>query len=226
LIPDCHVFVRLPGLGQVKTRLAATRGDEFALALYGAFLEDLLPLTLESNIRTIFRVDGGLEEFRRRIGRPRAILAEQGGGDLGERLSRAFAESETGAAEASVAIGSDSPLLGVEEIRNSAAILVDGAAEAILKPTMDGGYSLVGFRRGCFHPSFFEGIDWSTEKVFEQTRDLIVKAGLSCQVLELGYDVDVDADLARLSEDLAREPGRAPATARVLDERGFFRRDL
>jgi len=48
----------------------------------------------------------------------------------------------------------------------------------------------------------FEQIDWSTERVLNQTMQRANKIGLEVKLLRTGYDVDDDASLRRLCSEL------------------------
>ena len=62
----------------------------------------------------------------------------------------------------------------------------------VVGPAMDGGYYLLGMN--TFEPSIFENIDWSTDKVFNQTIDAIKKLNKSCYLLPELSDIDYEED--------------------------------
>ena len=95
-------------------------------------------------------------------------------------------------------------------------------ADAVKIPAADGGYLLLGFRDGGYRPAVFEEIDWSTERVAEQTRARLRVEGLQLIEMPVGRDVDVSADLDWLASELAVDPELAPATARFLREAGLL----
>jgi hypothetical protein len=55
----------------------------------------------------------------------------------------------------------------------------------------------------------FEQIDWSTERVFEQTLDRAREIGLTTELLPTWYDVDDAATLERLRRELSAPSGAA-----------------
>jgi len=65
--------------------------------------------------------------------------------------------------------------------------------DCTLGPTQDGGYYLIGQSKLC--ASVFEGIDWSTGKVMDQTLNKMRICGLSYAILEELYDIDTEADI-------------------------------
>ena len=97
----------------------------------------------------------------------------------------------------------------------AAAILSQPNDTIVLGPSDDGGYYLIGMNQ--MHPEVFAGIDWSTERVLEQTQQRATEAGLTVHLLPTGFDVDNEATFLRLQNEI-RSPhdSRAPATAEVL----------
>src|SRR5205085_729410 len=67
-------------------------------------------------------------------------------------------------------------------------------------PSDDGGYYLIGLKRN--HLQLFERIDWSTERVLEQTRRRARELNLEVELLPTGYDVDDATTLRRLCDEL------------------------
>ena len=52
------------------------------------------------------------------------------------------------------------------------------------------------------HQRLFEQIDWSTERVFQQTLERAREIGLEAELLPTWYDVDDGATLERLRREL------------------------
>jgi glycosyltransferase A (GT-A) superfamily protein (DUF2064 family) len=77
----------------------------------------------------------------------------------------------------------------------------------VLGASDDGGYYLIGLKR--LHHRVFEQIDWSTERVFEQTRERAREIGLATELLPTWYDVDDAATLERLRRELTAPSGVA-----------------
>ena len=70
----------------------------------------------------------------------------------------------------------------------------------VLGGSDDGGYYLIGIKR--LHPRLFEQIDWSTERVLDQTLERAREIGLKVELLPTWYDVDDGATLERLRSEL------------------------
>ena len=62
------------------------------------------------------------------------------------------------------------------------------------------GTDLIGLKKS--HARLFEEIDWSTEKVLQQTIDRAREIDLDVHLLPSWFDVDDHATLQRLSRDL------------------------
>src|ERR1043166_2059145 len=73
----------------------------------------------------------------------------------------------------------------------------------VLGPSDDGGYYLIGLKKP--HREVFEQIDWSTERVLNQTIQRATQIGVEVKLLPTGYDVDDEANLRRLCKELLGE---------------------
>jgi uncharacterized protein len=122
-----------------------------------------------------------------------------------------------------VVLNSDSPTLPTALLLETAATLARPGDRAVLGPSSDGGYYLLGLK--AVHRRMFEDIDWSTERVAEQTLQRARAIGLEVHTLPAWYDVD-DADgLRRLNAELrgaderrrdALSPHYAAQTAKLM----------
>src|SRR5207245_10682807 len=94
-----------------------------------------------------------------------------------------------------------------------------GGDRVVLGPADDGGYYLIGLKQD--HCRLFEEIDWSTERVLEQTMQRAAELDLEVKILPTGYDVDDRATLRRLCDELLIPNTKdqvAPETGRFLRE--------
>lgn len=204
------VFAKAPRPHAVKTRLAPAVGFEVAAQLARAFLTDTWRLVnaLDWADTRLAVAEGTHADFALD---PRPELWAQGPGDLGRKLetiiSRALAEFP-----AILVVGADAPSLPVQFVEAARAAL--GSSDAVLGPTDDGGFYLLGVKRWC--RGVLEGIPWSTSSTFQRTRAALVRAGLRVSVLPRWFDVDRAADLERLQAALRENPGRATSTASLL----------
>jgi len=147
----------------------------------------------------------------------RVDFHRQTDGDLGQKMRAAIASSFRRGADKVVLVGTDLPDLTSTHLMDAFNAL--NSHDLVLGPSMDGGYWLVGLRRGgmrinnaeldCTRGSsvsdlienrstesdIFDGIDWSTERVFSQTLTAACRLGLKVAQLDLLNDLDTPDDL-------------------------------
>ncbi len=133
----------------------------------------------------------------------------QGDGDLGRRLARATERAFGAGAEGVLLLGADSPTLPVSFLTTAVANL--SSHQAVLGPSEDGGYYLLGLRQPL--PVLLERIDWGGEKVADQTRQRAAAAGIDLWELPVWYDLDRFDDLKRAVGDLVDTVQGPAATA-------------
>ena len=103
-----------------------------------------------------------------------------------------------------VVLNSDSPTLPTALLVETAEVLARPGDRAVLGPSSDGGYYLLGLKAA--HRHMFEDIAWSTERVAKQTRERAREIGLDVHRLPVWYDVDDVEGLRRLRAELADRP--------------------
>lgn len=200
-------MAKAPILGRVKTRLAREIGGVAALRCSRAMLRHTLQrLGRDPRWETVLAVTPSGEI---RLPALRGVpVAGQGQGDLGQRMGRLLA---TGPGP-TILIGSDIPCVSVRLI--AAAFERLAASDAVFGPAEDGGYWLVGARRGGRMRRMFEGVRWSGPHALADT---IRNLG-ACRVAfaETLADLDAAADYARLrgfAERLIPPPPSKPQVA-------------
>jgi uncharacterized protein len=99
-----------------------------------------------------------------------------------------------------VVLNSDSPTLPTALLVDTARLLARPGDRAVLGPSRDGGYYLLGLKAP--HRHLFEDVAWSTEHVAAQTRDRAAEIGLPVHVLPEWYDVDDAESLQLLRSEL------------------------
>jgi uncharacterized protein len=210
--PALAVFTRTAARGLVKTRLIPLLGALGAAGLHAAMVADTVrkiePLSA-AIARYIFFARAPIAGLP-----PEFTVRRQRGSDLGVRLQHAFHVLLRQHASV-VVIGTDSPLLPTRLIREAFERL--RSSDAILGPSLVGGYYLIGLRR-C-NRRLFHNIRWSTSDTFADTQRNFSQHGYSCAVLEPCSDVDVPADVGRLVVKLRHDPPArrlAPATWKFL----------
>ena len=113
----------------------------------------------------------------------------QGQGDLGVRMARAMAHG-TGPV---VLIGSDIPGVGRDHIAHAFTAL--RTSPSVIGPAKDGGFWLVGLRRGSLPvPGLFDGVRWSGKHALADTLHTFgdLRIGFAATL----NDVDTGEDLA------------------------------
>ena len=209
------VFAKYPQAGQVKTRMAPPLTPEQASKLHLACLQTVFERL--SSIRAFdislwVTPDEQASRLCSLLGLSEAQGRGQGGGDLGARLKRAAASALGGEAGAVVLFGADSPTIPLAWLRRALRELEEH--EAVLGPTEDGGYYLLGLR--VHVPALFSGIAWGTSRVAEQTMQRAGAAGVDLVTLPTWYDVDRIEDLERARADLETMDGaEGPAAQRL-----------
>ena len=203
------VFAKAPRAGYAKTRLIAALGAQGAAQLAERLLHATLEHALEADIGAVelcVTPDRVHPAFVAAAQCGLVIVTEQGPGDLGERMARAFGRVLANHARA-LLIGTDAPLLDASYLRAATAAL-DGS-DAVFGPAADGGYTLVGLRRPA--PALFAGMQWSHDQVMAQTRQRLAALALRHNELPVLHDVDEPADLCHLPAHWLSPDGRGRA---------------
>lgn len=188
------VFVRAPERGRVKTRLAASIGDDAALRIYRRLAEHVLgevrTLSHLARIRVHYTPAPAGDAVAGWLGAGPEYLPQRGA-TLGARMERAFHQAFTDGFERVVIVGSDLPGLTARHLQEALALL--DAHPAVIGPARDGGYWLLGLRRPA--PELFRDVPWSTATVFPETMRRLRALGLRPALLPELADVDEPADL-------------------------------
>ena len=184
------IFVRHAELGKVKTRLAATIGNEKALAIYKLLLMHTYKL-IEKNqsIAYVYYAENIIQDDLWKGANVKKKL--QVGNDLGGKMANAFQEVLKEGHNKVVIIGSDCYDLTVDLIDHAFEML--GRSEIVIGPAKDGGYYLLGMNAPF--KNLFENIEWSTHTVFSKTIDKINQNKYSFSTLPILADVDTEEDI-------------------------------
>jgi rSAM/selenodomain-associated transferase 1 len=210
------LLAKEPSPGRVKTRLCPPLSPDEAARLGSCLLEDAAEelASLRGVLRLLF-LDPP-ESVARVAGGPFAGFERlpQRGGDLGERMLRAASLCFRRGARRAVLVGADCPGLTTGRVRQAFRELRSGAA-AVLGPSADGGYYLLGL---TFPDArLFEGIPWSTDAVLRETAARCRAAGAPFSCLRRERDVDTFGDLLALRDRVASHPTpRCPRTREFL----------
>ncbi len=201
------LMAKAPIPGRVKTRLAASVGNEAAAAIHAAMTACVLRRIKSSfdhsaqvgvppSIRFSVAWDSPalLDNFANPLKGWHVV--PQGDGSLGDRMQRVW--SDLGG-KAVVFLGCDAPDVPTALMRAA----VEGLATnpVMLGRAADGGYWTLAARE-C-HGGLLTGLDWGGPTVYDQTRVAAAALNLSVGDAGLWRDVDTPADLAALRQRLA-----------------------
>jgi rSAM/selenodomain-associated transferase 1 len=190
------IFSKAPQPGLAKTRLIPALGAEGAASLARRMLGTALERALGAQVGPVeLCVTPAIgDPAWRDVPIPDAVeISAQGEGDLGARLARAT-QSGLERDAAVMLIGCDCPELDSAVLRQAAQTL--RGVDAVMHPTADGGYALLGLRR--FDPQLFRDIPWSTSSVADRTIQRVDALQWSLHVAAVLNDIDEPADLRRL----------------------------
>jgi rSAM/selenodomain-associated transferase 1 len=190
------IFAKAPVPGAAKTRLIPALGAEGAARLAARMLAETVAAAVAAELgQPELCATPAPESHEWATFHPTGVrMTDQGTGDLGERLARA-ASRVLAAGERVLLIGTDCPALDAARLRAAAQRL--DTHDAVIHPTHDGGYALLGLRR--FDPLLFSGIAWSTASVAAETIAQVRKLGWSLHIGDTLHDIDDPEDLAALA---------------------------
>jgi uncharacterized protein len=218
------IMTKAPEPGKVKTRLSPPLTPAEAAALNECFLRDLstsieLATGRAPATGVAIYTPVGKEAAYNNILPPSFKLLPQRGGSFDERLSAALSDLLSAGFESVCLINSDSPTVPASNFAEAANELAKPGDRIIVGPSDDGGYYLIGLKK--LHRRIFDEIDWSTERVFEQTVQRAREINIPVYQLAFGYDVDDGTTLRRLAGELVGSSARneiAPHTRHFLRE--------
>lgn len=219
------VMTKAPRAGRVKTRLSPPLTSEEAAALNVCFLRDTaaaIEITAAGGLAQgigVYTPIGEQSAYAEILPATFELVPQRG--DLfGERLTLATEDLLRIGFNAVCLIDSDSPTVPQAAYSQAASLLAQSGDRVVLGPSHDGGYYLIGIKQA--HRRLFQGIDWSTERVAEQTMERASELGLPLDLLPTWYDVDDRVTLRRLCDELLggasadRSGFAAPATRSFL----------
>lgn len=199
------VFARAPQRGTVKTRLAASVGDDEALAIYRELAEGVVRGIQDAGWRVVIRCspDDGVTLVRDWLGQGLSVKP-QGPGDLGARMAHAMEAEFASGAQRVVIVGTDCPEVTADVIRGAFAAL--DHVSVVFGPAFDGGYYLVGASQPV--PAVFRDVPWSSADTLAVSLRRAGDGGHAFAQLRPLGDIDTESDwrawLARRSTWLPR----------------------
>ena len=197
------LFARYPKLGRVKTRMTQPEFScrplppEKVLALYEAFLADLIPrFQNETNFDLLVRLGQAqpheMAHFQQKFSLMESQLAAMPAAqDLGVLMEECFAQGFQAGYQRIVLIGSDAPQLSKERLAQAFQAL--DAVAVVIGPDTGGGMYLVGYRQpwGLMK----EGIAWSQGTDCAEVVWRCEAQGKACRLLAKELDLDTSEDV-------------------------------
>jgi len=198
-------MAKAPLAGEVKTRLIPPLQPAEAAALNVCFLRDMT-----ANVSAVAAAHGatGLVVYTP-VGAESAFdgllpdgfgLLAQRGESLGDRLCNATDDLLKQGYASVCLINSDSHTLPGALLERAIKTLSQASDRVVLGAADDGGYYLIGLKQA--HRNLFDRIAWSTAAVLAHTIERAEEIGIPVELLPNWYDVDDEASLNRLCEEL------------------------
>ena len=177
------IFAKNPVLTKVKTRLAATIGDEKALFTYENLLQKTSEIIEGIDVhKSLYYSDYiEVEDVWENNVSDKNI---QVGKTLGEKMENAFKKGFSQGFSEIVIIGTDLWDINVNDINQAFKALERNAG--VIGPATDGGYYLLGLSEWI--PEVFEDKKWGTSSVLNDT----MQSFKNKKVLKLDYKNDID----------------------------------
>lgn len=178
-------------VGQVKTRLIPAVGAEGACLVHESLLTRVGEQLMRWRLAPVQLWSGMAGAFPALF--EGWYCRAQCEGDLGQRMAYSASLMLQEGSQQLLFLGSDCPVLTRDYLE--AALKGLQHSDVVLGPAEDGGYVLLAMRREI--PALFQKIDWSTERVLEQTRCQLKEVQASWLELDTLWDVDRPKDLDR-----------------------------
>lgn len=185
------IMVKEPRPGRVKTRLGAGIGPTRAAWWFRHQTNNLIrSVGRDPRWQTVLAVSPDIEGMQSRVWPIDLPRWPQGNGDLGCRMGAIFRDAPIGPV---VIIGADIP--GITPALIEKAFRALGDHDAVFGPAPDGGYWLVGLKRGAraVPVDLFKEVRWSTKHALADTIATLGDAGVA--LVDVLRDVDDATDL-------------------------------
>lgn len=193
------IFCKRPTLFQGKQRLAKTIGAEQCLIFAQSFLKCALedarewpgPVVLSpSSPEDTEWADGLLERHCR-------VMAQPEGG-LGHRIQVVDYQLRAEGYSKIVFMGTDAPALRSDHYQEAHREI--SLVDVVLGPASDGGVVIMGSSTPW--PDLLP-LPWSTARLGNALTTACRQQGLDVKNISPGYDIDIEADLLKLQQDLS-----------------------
>jgi rSAM/selenodomain-associated transferase 1 len=194
------IFIKNPELGKVKTRLAATIGDEKALWVFNQLLEHIHFVSKHVNGQKLLFYSSFIDNSDKWESEVFEKYLQNQSPDLGQRMFSAFEMAQKLGFEKALIVGSDIYEVNTDLLNYGFELLEK--SEVVVGPSIDGGYYAIGFnfktvRNQDFLSEIFLNKTWSHELVGQQALEIINKFKYNCSFLPTLRDIDTEEDLKK-----------------------------
>jgi rSAM/selenodomain-associated transferase 1 len=193
------IFIKNPQLGKVKTRLAATVGNEKALEIYMSLMAHTENICHQLDAQKYVYYSDFIDNNDIWSNDVYNKLVQNESNDLGEKMALAFRDTLRENHQKVLIIGSDCLEL-TEPIINEAFLQLSNN-KVVIGPANDGGYYLIGFDFykigelcGEVLRQVFLDKQWSHSEVCKEAIDACKSLGLTIAKLPLLTDIDEEKD--------------------------------
>ncbi len=186
------IFTRVPEPGRAKTRLSVRLSDKECAGMQEAMLKDLRELSgVEEWDTFVYYTPAGGEEKIRRLLPGAYAYRPQDDAEFGTRMSGCIGRVLEEGYEACVLIGTDIPV--IDRVLIHRAFQVLEREQAVIAPTRDGGYYLIGMKE--LHREIFEDQVYGKGSVFLDTVEKMKRFGCTYDELPVLIDIDEPEDI-------------------------------
>lgn len=194
-------MAKAPRPGRVKTRLHPLLGPPGCARLQAALIRNACQVVADAGLRCAVAVDpaDAAAELTGLIPSSATVIG-QSPGNLGERMRDATRVAFAAGAARVVVLGVDVPTVQSAAIADAVRQL-DGGADVVVGPALDGGYYLIGMRRPLDTVFDLLPAAWGGSTVLDDTLAIARRHRLDVRLLEPLTDLDTAADAAMLLAD-------------------------
>jgi len=129
---------------------------------------------------------------------------EQEGENFGERYTHAIKKVFSMGYEGVITIGNDTPALRAVHLQSAYYNLQAG--NAVMGPSLDGGFYLLAISRSSFSEQAFLSISWKSPFVFRQMQQYLKERNEALCILNALSDLDTQSDVALILDHYINIP--------------------
>jgi len=186
------IMCKAPVAGEVKTRLTTKYSKTEAARLHEAMATTVIERAKRLFDDVVIAADDPNHSFFASFG---LAVISQGEGSLGARMQTQVLDVFADGVDAVLLLGTDSPHMSDERLLSAVRFLASN--DVVIGPVEDGGYELIAMKEP---QPLFDDVEWSSSRVLEQTEAHLNRKGLSCRLLEIGFDIDEPDDIERAAK--------------------------